>query len=83
MTDLVGFIGGFLFAMSAIPLAWSSLKTKKTDMPWLSICLIGGGASCFLVYGSLLDLVPLIADMCITASCWCIIGFVKWRSENV
>jgi uncharacterized protein with PQ loop repeat len=82
MIDLLGFMGGLCFMISAIPLAYKTVKNKKTDTPWMTIFLVMSGSFIMSIYGYKLKALPLMLDMAITFSCWSTIASVKFLSER-
>jgi hypothetical protein len=77
--EFLGSVAAALFMISAIPLAWNSLKSGRSDAPWSTIFLVTLGAAFMLAYGILLLAWPLVIDMVVTFSCWAIVGIVKFR----
>lgn len=51
--DIIGFISGLCFMLSAIPLVYRIVKVKKTDTPLATILLVSTGSVLMMIYGFL------------------------------
>lgn len=81
MIEAIGFLAGLCFAVSAIPLAASAVRSRQTDVPWSTAGLVTVGALLMLIYALGIGAVPLVCDMVVTGVCWVTISAVKYRQR--
>lgn len=62
IADTIGFAAGFLIALSMLPQVLKSYRTKSVgDLSFLMLLIILLGTALWVVYGFLIESLPLIA----------------------
>jgi len=78
--DILGFMGGALITISFIPQIWRLYRLKSArEISLLFNSLIMLGAACWLSYGVVLDLFPVILWNAIAFVLLCTMMFAKLR----
>ncbi len=78
--ELLGFIGGALTTIGFIPQVWRLFKLKSAheiSLPFTLLFLLGG--ACWLTYGILLDLPPVILWNTISLAIMCAMLYAKLK----
>lgn len=84
MIDMIGWAAALAFALSAIPIAVSAVRTGKSDVPWESIVLILLGSGGMVIYElGTAQSWPQLLDFVQVFVCWTIVAAVKAREPEV
>lgn len=82
-TEILGLVAAVLTTAAFLPQVYKTWKTKSTDSLSLSMLLIFvSGVLCWLVYGFLIDSVPIIFANFVTAISGLLLVFFKFRYKN-
>ena len=80
MKELFGFVGGALITIGFIPQVWRLFKLKSTrEISLLFTVLFIVGAACWLSYGILFDLSPVILWNSISLVLVCAMLYAKLK----
>ncbi len=81
--ELLGLIAATLTTAAFLPQVYKTWKTKSADSLSLSmLSIFVSGVFCWLIYGFLIDSVPIILANLITAVSGCMLLYFKYRYKN-
>ena len=78
--EILGFIGGALITLGFIPQVWRLFKLKSAheiSLPFMLLFLLG--AACWLVYGLLFKLTPVILWNTVSLALGCVMLYAKLK----
>lgn len=78
MSDLIGYIAAFCTTFAFLPQFFKSVKSKHTgDLSFLMLIIFQIGLICWLIYGILLQELPIIIANSITIILVFLLIFIK------
>ncbi|MBP2831408.1 SemiSWEET family sugar transporter [Aquimarina sp. U1-2] len=82
-TEILGLVAATLTTTAFLPQVFKTWKTKSADSLSLSMLLIFvSGVLCWLIYGFLIDSLPIILANFITAISGFLLLYFKYRYKN-
>ncbi len=82
-TEFLGLVAAVLTTTAFLPQVYKTWRTKSTDSLSLSMLLIfETGVLCWLVYGILINSIPIILANFVTAISGFVLLYFKYRYKN-
>jgi MtN3 and saliva related transmembrane protein len=82
LIQTLGFIAGFLTTFAFTPQVIHTWKTGGKDLSWSMLTLFGSGVCLWLLYGILLDMMPVIVANGLTILQIAAIAAIKWTRSQ-
>lgn len=83
ITEISGYLAAICMICGYLPQAWYTIRTRDTDgiaMP--TFLLLGAGSVFFIIQGTLLGNIPLVATNTLTTIASAIIFGIKLRNDR-
>ncbi len=81
--EILGLVAALLTTAAFLPQVYKTWKTKSTDSLSLSMLLIFvSGVLCWLIYGFLIDSLPIVLANFVTAISGFLLLYFKYRYKN-